>query len=95
MVTLKCPSCGEEGWVGIAPLRPMEAIAAEMIEKGIIFRCSGCGLYVHDLSDINCPACGETALETQVTTKKTFRLPKPEVAGRITCAACGWVENLE
>jgi len=54
MRILKCPECSDllDTYIGI--FRTMEAIPAEMLEKGLILHCTGCHSRNFDISEITC-----------------------------------------
>jgi len=69
MNILKCPKCGSLLDVYIGALRPMEAVSADMLEKGIIYHCPNCHSHNFNASNLICPQCKQQTLRSSITEK--------------------------
>lgn len=88
MKILKCPECNNLLDVYIGALRPMEAVAAEMLEKGIIFHCPGCHSRNYNCSDLVCPQCNSQSLRSSISEEKIPEQVLKKVEGSIYCLNC-------
>jgi predicted RNA-binding Zn-ribbon protein involved in translation (DUF1610 family) len=71
----------------------MEAVAVDMLEHGIILRCSNCGAYLTDASDIECPKCSNRTLATSFREAARREPMSKNMIGKISCASCGWEQK--
>ena len=88
MSILRCPKCNNLLDVYIGALRPMEAVAAEMLEKGIIYHCPSCHTRKYHASDLNCPQCGEQSLGSSISEEVIPKDPMKKIEGSIYCLTC-------
>ena len=88
MSILRCPKCNNLLDVYIGALRPMEAVAAEMLEKGIIYHCPGCHSRHYHASDIDCPRCGERSLRSSISEEVVPEDPLKKIEGSVYCLNC-------
>ncbi|WXG47092.1 MAG: hypothetical protein WED05_10605 [Candidatus Atabeyarchaeum deiterrae] len=79
----------------VGPLHPMAAVAAEMLEYGVIFRCSNCHLYSTDISRLGCPKCGRKTIAASIDKRpRTSSVRTKTRTGEILCESCGWKQTL-
>ena len=88
MRALKCPDCNSflDGYVGV--LRPWEAVAAEMLEKGVIFHCPSCHTRNFDISDIACPQCNEKKPQSSLLDQLVIQQIPQKLERKINCTNC-------
>ncbi len=88
MRMLKCPNCNTLLDIYVGALRPMEAVAAEMLQKGVILHCPSCHSRNFDISEIACPQCNENKLQSSMLEQTvTAQIPQ-KLEGRIHCTNC-------
>lgn len=88
MSSIRCPKCGNILDTYIGALHPMEAVAAEMLEKGIIFHCPGCHSRNYHSSDLTCPQCNTQKLGSSISEEKIPDQIMKKVEGSIYCLNC-------
>jgi len=85
---LKCPECESLLDIYVGALRPMEAVAAEMLEKGIIYHCPSCHKRNFDDTDLVCPQCGEKKLRSKIREGVITEQVTKNIEGTIYCEDC-------
>ena len=88
MKVLKCPDCNSLLDVYVGILRPWEAVAAEILEKGVVLHCPSCHTRNFDISDIACPLCNEKKLQSSLLDQLVIQQIRQKVEGRINCTNC-------
>jgi predicted RNA-binding Zn-ribbon protein involved in translation (DUF1610 family) len=83
-----CPDCDGKLDISIGAIRPMEAVAAEMLEQGVIFECPNCYRRRFDPVDITCPQCGKKNLLTDISKDIKFVGLMQKKEGLIYCTNC-------
>ncbi|MCG3217194.1 MAG: hypothetical protein KAS63_10730 [Candidatus Heimdallarchaeota archaeon] len=88
MKILKCPKCESLLDVYIGALRQMQAVSAEMLEKGIIYHCPSCHSRRFNVSDLVCPQCNEKKLGSSISEEVVPNQVQKKVEGSIYCLTC-------
>ncbi len=86
MKAMECPDCGRQLDVYVDALNPMAAVAADMLERAVMYQCSSCFERSTDFSQIRCPECFEKTLETALNRKQNIGINDP--VGHIYCNNC-------
>ena len=66
----------------------MEAVAAEMLEKGVVYHCPSCHTRNFDDTDIECPKCGEKKLRSEIREGVMTKQITKNIAGIVYCEGC-------
>lgn len=88
MRVIKCPDCNSFLDVYVDVLRPWEAVAAEMLEKGVVLHCPSCHTRNFDITDITCPQCNEKKLQASILNQSVIQQIPQKLEGRINCTNC-------
>ena len=88
MKVLKCPECESLLDIYIGTLRPWEAVAAEMLEKGVIYHCPSCHTRNFDDTDLTCPQCNEKSLRSKIKEGFDTEQITKNIEGIIYCEKC-------
>lgn len=95
MRAIRCPKCSTYLDVYIGALRPMEAVAAEMLERGIIFHCPGCHSRNYNCSALLCPQCNTQNLRSSFSEEKIPDQTFKKCEGSIYCLNCEFKLSLQ